>query len=232
MYSKNSRLFILLIVVFCALTGCGSTSSPSVNPIPTRTGGATQTGVPNPYPPNIGTLAMNDPLKDNSKGYNWDVTAISSGSCGFSGGAYHIKTATEAALTCNPEAKSLVLSNFTYEVTLKNIQGNIEGIAFRFNQQTVTGYTFFIDTQKRSYVLTTIDGSGGAKILAGSSTAIVTGLNKPNILAVTANGSAMNLYINHQLVDTATNSAYSQGQLGIFAALADIEASNARAWVF
>ncbi len=47
-------------------------------------------GIANPYSPGTGTLALNDPLTDNSLGYFWGEENDSGGSCGFSIGAYHV----------------------------------------------------------------------------------------------------------------------------------------------
>src|SRR6266702_833709 len=42
-----------------------------------------------PYPP-YGTLALDDPLSDNSHGYSWSEGGDNSGTCDFTGGAYHV----------------------------------------------------------------------------------------------------------------------------------------------
>src|SRR6266704_797633 len=42
-----------------------------------------------PYPP-YGTLALDDPLSDNSQGHNWQGIDTSLGTCTFTGGAYHV----------------------------------------------------------------------------------------------------------------------------------------------
>ena len=179
---------------------------------------------------------MNDPLTNNSQGNQWDETTVSTTSCGFSGGTYHTQVSAQGAGTCNPEAPSLVLSNLTYEISLKVTQGEFEGITFRFNQSNLTGYGFLIDTQLGSYILATANGTSTpfSIILNGLSPAIKTGLNQTNVLAVVANGINISLYINGQSIAQVNNSSYNQGQLGIFTidnqSPADVEASNARAW--
>lgn len=37
-----------------------------------------------------GTLVLDDPLRDTSKGYQWDQTTLSGGRCAFANGAYHV----------------------------------------------------------------------------------------------------------------------------------------------
>ncbi len=66
-----------------------STPTPVVHTTPQAT--ATANNAQNPYPPNTGTLVLNDPLTDNSRGYKWDESSFSgTDSCGFTNGAYHI----------------------------------------------------------------------------------------------------------------------------------------------
>jgi hypothetical protein len=38
-----------------------------------------------------------------------------------------------------------------------------------------------------------------------------------NVIAVVANGSSFDLYINNQHINRASDSAYSQGKIGLFA---------------
>src|SRR5438132_348194 len=88
-------------------TPLSATPPPAVHttPQPTTTANSSQ----NPYPPNTGTLVLNDPLTDNSRGYKWDESSFSgTGTCGFTGGAYHINV-QKAGLICIAEAKDLVL---------------------------------------------------------------------------------------------------------------------------
>jgi hypothetical protein len=51
-----------------------------------------------------------------------------------------------------------------------------------------------------------------------SSSAIHTGLNQPNTIAVLANGITLNLYVHQQKIDSVSDSTYSHGQVGVVAA--------------
>lgn len=232
MHTKTNKLSVIIgMVLLCTFVGCGSTSSAS-----TAGSSPTLAVTQNPYSPQMVKLLLSDPLKDNSRGYEWDETTQGSTSCGFSEGGYRVKALAQGAIICNPEAKSLFLNNLTYEISLKVIQGEVEGMAFRFNQSNVTGYTFFIDTQHGTYSLNAANGTSTPfrGIINGSSTVIRKGLKQSNVLAIVANNSIISLYINNQFIAKANDSTYSQGQLGIFTAdiqsPADVEASNARAW--
>lgn len=239
MCTKGNKLIILIgIILLCTLAGCGSPESTTSTPAVASTATTQLSPTQNPYPPYTGKLILSDPLKDNSKGYAWDETTIGSASCGFSEGVYHVIATAPGGIVCNPEAKNLFLSNLTYEISLKVIQGSIEGIAFRFNQNN-TGYVFSIGAQQGTYALSAANGNSTSTpfrtILSGSSKAISEGLNQSNLLAAVADGSTISLYINHQFITKTNDSTYSQGQLGIFTAdsqgPADVKASNARAWI-
>ncbi len=189
----------------------------------------------NPYPPHTGTLVLNDPMQDNSRGYMWDDASLGgTGTCGFSGGVYHVKV-TQKGLYCEPEASSLVFSNLAFEAKITIVQGDGGGIVIRQDQTKGTGYLFDIDTQG-DYALYRDEGNNNPKLLThGSNGALKKGLNQSNLLAIVADGSNINLYINNQFIDKATDSTYTQGQIGIFAAASnngadDVAVNDARVW--
>src|SRR5205823_12861652 len=85
---------------------------------------------PNPYTPGQGKLALIDPLNDNSKGYAWDVSNQTDGTCAFSGGSYHSSTPkTQFFYICTAQATDF--SNFAIEVQMKVLQGDCGGMVFR-----------------------------------------------------------------------------------------------------
>jgi hypothetical protein len=54
---------------------------------------------------------------------------------------------------------------------------------------------------------------------------------------VVAKGNSFTLYVNHQPIDTVTNSAYSQGHIGLIAVVyakggqpTEVEFSNVKVW--
>lgn len=70
----------------------------------------TPTSVSNPYG---GILALDDPLKDNSQGYNWDETPSH---CTFAGKAYHVSNvASTDAWGCNTNTSTTDFRNFAYQ---------------------------------------------------------------------------------------------------------------------
>ncbi len=105
---------------------------------PTPTGNTTPTTQPNVTPTTAsqnpythsGTLALDDPLTDNSKGYNWQTGTNSNGAtCAFQGGAYHA-TQPRAGFFHSCTAYNTDYSNFAFEVQMTTISGDYAGIIF------------------------------------------------------------------------------------------------------
>jgi len=157
--------------------------------------------------------------------------------CTFSSGAYHVQRTTSGLLSCNPEAAQLMLSNLTFEATLTIIKGDYVGFVLRIDQAKGLGYLVLIG-QKGDYAIDTVnfqDAKTPYKILkSGSNNSINKGLGVANVAAVVANGNTIGLYVNNQYVDSATDSTYTQGQIGVCAygnnAASDASVTNARVW--
>jgi hypothetical protein len=192
----------------------------------------------NPYPPHTGTLVLNDPLHDNNLGNKWNVEKVGTESCGFVDGAYHIVAGVNQGTSCNPKAPKLILQNFTFQISLKAVQGDTLGVIFRQNQQAGTGYVFVLDVQTGALALVRFNGTNTNPqyllFITNESTIMKIGRNQTNVLAVVANGGKLSVYLNGYMAAQITDTTYSTGQLGIFASgnqsSADVEASNAIAW--
>lgn len=213
-------------------TGINPTPTTATHTAPQATVTATASSSQNPYAPNTGTLVLNDPLTDNSRGYKWDEASFSgTDSCGFTGGAYHVVEKT--GLICIPEAKNLVLSNFAFEVDIKVVKGDNGGIAFHINQVNKTFYSFDISPDG-SYILQVYTNKY-TTLSQGSNSVIHKGLDQSNLVAVVANGDLITIYVNNQIIDSVHDRTFSQGQIGVLSfasngATDDVIASNARAW--
>jgi hypothetical protein len=193
----------------------------------------TRSNQQNPYPP-FGTLALDDPLSDNSHGYNWAVGVEDARSCVFTGGAYHVN-ALQNYITPYCWA-SPNFSNFVYQVQLMIVKGDAGGIIFRVdNDYTKGGFYLFGIGQNGQYGLYIYKNYTSVSTLSsGPSTAINTGLNQSNLLTVVANGSNIDLYVNNHKIDGVSDSTYSQGYIGVFAAdlngPTEVAFSNAKVW--
>jgi serine/threonine protein kinase len=178
-----------------------------------------------------GSIALNDPLRNNSNGYFWGFND-SHGTCQFAGGAYQVSASQGYAHSCT--ASPTNFSDFTYEVTLTILQGDCGGIVFRGNDTNDTGYLFVI-CQNGTYALyLNMDNTLSALLASSSSSVINTGLGQSNVIAVVANGSTLDLYVNKQKVNSISDSIYNHGQIGVDAYplsnLTEVAFSNARVW--
>jgi eukaryotic-like serine/threonine-protein kinase len=209
-----------------ATAAASATALSTTTSVPT----ASLTQVPNPYPPHTGTLVLDDPMRDNSRGYMWDITTIAGqGSCGFANNAYLVgQDSILGGITgCNPEALP-VLSNFTFQVQLTILSGDAGGVTFRVIH---SNFYLFAIAPDGTYHFDVLNGNGlSLPVVAkqGSSSAIRKGLNQPNLLAVVAIGGTFSLYVNNHLVSTVTDATLASGQIGVAAE----ESSNATGVLF
>ncbi|HZS76551.1 MAG TPA: protein kinase [Ktedonobacteraceae bacterium] len=185
-------------------------------------------GIANPYPPNSGTLVLNDPLGDNSLGYSWTEGNSGNGACTFTGGSYQVESASFIHL-CS--ATTTNFANFAYEVKTNITEGDGSGIVFRVDRNQGTYYLFYVDTGGfyflYSYSNSQVVGSLVSGIAPGN-------FGQTHTIAVTAIGSTITLFINGQQVASVNDSSYSQGEIGM-AALSEgnptvVTFSNARVW--
>jgi len=113
------------------------------------------------------------------------------------------------------------------------VKGDAGGIGFRTDVTKGNGYLFVI-SQDGKYGLYLFANSSSVLLRGGSSTAINTGLNQSNLLAVVANGSTIDLYVNNQKIDGVTDSTYSQGKFGVGAlnlnSPTEVVFGNAKVW--
>ncbi len=198
---------------------------------------ATAVAAQNPYPPNTGTLALNDPLKDNSKGYQWDeindTNNPNSGTCVFRGGVYHVTEGqTGYFQTCN--TKSTHFSDFAYQIQMTILKGDGGGIVFRTDNSGNNLYYFSI-YRDGTYQFSITNSTTTKTILTKHTSAINTTLNQPNLIAVVAQGNTFDFYINKQHVGTITDKTYIEGRIGVAAEdvnnSTDVAFSNAEVWI-
>lgn len=183
-----------------------------------------------------GTLVLNDPLQDNSQNVDWMTGPNSNNaSCAFVDGAYQTSQPVDgdfhACFALNSD-----YSNFVFEVQMTIISGYGGGVIFRGSQANSTFYYFRVSPDGsydlRVYVDPSINDS--SLLTSGNSSAIQTGYNQPNIIAVVANNSTLTLYVNHQQITSVINSTFSHGQIGVVAfnmgGQATVVYNNAKVW--
>jgi eukaryotic-like serine/threonine-protein kinase len=203
----------------------------------------------NPYPtyfsssgPMQGKLALYDPMSDNSYGYNWLTNSSNGTSCSFQDGALHVSmnsyTATQQQIRfhiCIAQA-SPTFSNFAYEIHMKIIAGECGGILFRSNNPKL--YYFYICINGSYDLIRYISDTSLNPVLTTKhyTDFIKQSPNQDNTIAVVANESKIDLYVNGNMIDSVTDTVYRQGNIGVLAkrefAQTEVAFSNARVWTF
>ncbi|HLX57705.1 MAG TPA: serine/threonine-protein kinase [Ktedonobacteraceae bacterium] len=181
-----------------------------------------------------GHRVLFDPLQHNNAGENWDTVDISSGAgCAFTQGTYHAGELQSGNFSAC-FAHNTDFSNFSYQVNMDIVKGDLGGIAFRANADNGTFYYFYVDTHG-NYALVVVNSFiVGSDISHGFSSAMRAGLNQTNLIAVVARGDSIEIYINRQLVTQATDSTYAHGQIAVVAQdvnnVTDVSFSDAQVW--
>ena len=169
-------------------------------------------GNPNPYPPNTGTLALYDPLTSNNQGYKWDEGS----GCAFTNNSYHVSEATTGKfLYCSAGTSNF--SNFAYRVEMTITRGDCGGMIFRANTSNNSFYDFEVCQDGSYYLALYANGSGKYIMQPKNSSAIKTGLNQDNIVAIVAQGKSLTMYVNNQNLGTANDASLSSGSVGVIA---------------
>jgi hypothetical protein len=216
----------LFVSCLLLLAACGGqASSPSGTALQTATAQAQSTSAvvsatQNPYPPGTGTLVLNDPMHDNSKGYAWDEGPTTErAGCDFDKQTYNIVyTAMQRGVArCTPEAANLVLGNFAYEARLTIIGGIADGLEFRITPDQLAWYSFDTDILG-GYSISSISSSGSNTLSQGQSSAIKQGLGQTNLLAIVVTTQTLTAYVNgQQVASVQDNTDTSAGRIGITA---------------
>ncbi len=223
------------------LTGRNSTSQ---TPAPTTTatpatGATSQTTTiatnpannsQNPYPPNTGNLVLNDPLVNNSQSWDWQLgTNNLNATCAFAKGGYDVTQPAQGFFhSCT--AYNTNFSNFTYEVQMSMISGDYAGMIF-CKQTTDQYYLFRIYTNGTYSLLRNVDANivHAVPLANGSFAYSGTGL-----IAVVVIGGTISLYFNRHQIGSASDSAYTHGQIAVLTGnntnSAETVFNNAKVW--
>ena len=192
----------------------------------------------NPYPPYRGTLALNDPLIDNSQGHNWEEYARPNMyNCQFVNGALESSLSNgyrEEENIC--VAKNTDFNNFVFQVQMTLLKGYCGGISFRGDTNIGFLYEFHV-CANGIYEFYSIGGNYmGSPLAYGPVPFLHKGIGQTYILAVVAIASTMTFYANYQKIATVSQSYGPHGQIGCVAtslgsALTVAIFRNAKVWV-
>jgi serine/threonine protein kinase len=190
------------------------------------------------YLPGNGTLALYDLMKDDSKGYAWNPPHYQY--CYFLGGALHVwvygdDTNLVHFRPCMGMTPNFV--DFAYQIKMTFIAGDCGGVVFRSHEPMF--YYFYI-CQDRTYGLirytqNVSDPNINPTLRSGHSSYIITGSNQANIIAVVAQGSNIDLYVNQHHIDGTQDAYYSDGTIGVLAKIlvtgrSEVAFSDATVW--
>jgi hypothetical protein len=213
-----------------------ATTIPSPQVSPTIPPGATATAIQTLYNQTTsGTPTINDPLSQPDN-YGWDQSSDNTSSCAFKGGAYHSTARPDYFSPCLASGTNFI--NLLFQVQITIVSGHSGGLVIRSDEND-SGYYFRISTDG-TYIIQKIAISGDntqQTVLpggSGSTSAIQTGNNQPNLIAVLAQGNTFYFYVNKQLVDSTSDDAYTSGQIGVYsdsdAGAVEAVFSNAEVW--
>lgn len=173
----------------------------------------------NPYPPYTGSIALYDPLTNNDLGHSWDVASNgTNNTCQFAGKAYQSSNANTAkdlysGTVCF--AGNTDFSDFTLQVQAVLEQGQCGGIVLRGNSKT-NNFDRFVICSNAWYDFRQCNGGYCDVVFAnGLFSAINTKAGATNTLAVVASGANITLYVNGKHIITASDSGFSEGQIGL-----------------
>ena len=168
-----------------------------------------------------GLPALDDPLQFNGPNSAWDEKE---GRCEFAYGQFQVSEPHQDNFyACYAHATNY--RNFIYQVQMTIIEGDCGAIIFRHNEETAQQY-FFQICQDGSYILIRYDalssngptGQLGHKLDSQLvNPAIHKGLNQTNLVAVVADGSNIDLWVNGSHVSSVVDTAYMGGGIGLAA---------------
>jgi serine/threonine protein kinase len=174
-------------------------------------------GLPDPYPPQ-GTLALFDPLSQTNQWQEYTDTNFG-GSCAFKESTLQIKQIKAPYFYYCDETNNTIFQNFTIEVKMAIIDGNCGGFVLRVNTDNSGKLYLFDICSDLSYIISRYLSNDGA-----TSTTLAKGImNKLAIdfsdvtIAVVANHSIFDLYVNHEKITSLTDSSYDTGTVGLIA---------------
>jgi hypothetical protein len=127
--------------------------------------------------------------------------------------------------------------DFAYQIKMTFIAGDCGGVVFRSHEPML--YYFYICQDGtyglNRYTKNVLDPNINPTLRSGHSSYIITGTNQANIIAVVAQGSNIDLYVNHHHIDGTQDAYYSDGTIGVLAKIlvtgrSEVAFSDATVW--
>ena len=178
------------------------------------------------------TLALSNDLTsgNNSTPYQWNVSPG-----GQAHGCYFIHhtydMSSQGPNYCLVENTNF--ANFVYQIQMKVFQGQAGGIIFRANDPAGTYYNFEITTGGRFFVLRSDSlQTATVQLSAGRRSAIHTGSDASNIIAVDASGNVLTFYVNATAIAQIIDSHYHAGNIGVIVGQPNDESVTEAAYTY
>jgi hypothetical protein len=165
-------------------------------------------------------LALNDPLVNNSRGYDWQVynEPTTDGVCQFTSQGYQSQQFRPGHVNWCIAQGTLDFSTLAFQAQMTILQGDCGGLVFRASHKNATFYYFEV-CQDGTYHLMLYSGAHRlAQPVDGSRPAgMKTGLHQQNQLLVIARENSIDLYVNNQHLFSLSESRLSVGGVALAA---------------
>jgi hypothetical protein len=165
-----------------------------------------------------GTPTLNDPLSQQDSS-NWEVdTKNGGGGCAFTNGAFHASM-PQAGFFASCFAQASHYSNFAFQVQMNILKGDRGGIIFRADSTNFKFYLFRVGQDGSYNLFLYVDNNGNhaRSLVQGNTSAMHTGQNQNNTVAVVARNANLYLYVNQQYIASVNDNTFGSGQIGLFA---------------
>lgn len=194
-----------------ATANANATATANANATATANANATATALVTSHYPPFTTLAFSDALTSGNINSGWS----SATQCQATSTGYQVSIARAGFLE-----ECFNLSNnytdFAYQVNMTITQGDCGGLVFRA-QDNQNFYTYIICQNGQFNAILFVKNANAGSTKVANSSAIHTGLNQTNTLAVVVQGDTSNLYVNGQHVDSFTDTTFTHGGIGVLA---------------
>ena len=127
--------------------------------------------------------------------------------------------------------------DFAYQIKMTIIEGDCGGVVFRSHEPML--YYFYICQDGQyglvRYSQNVSDPTINLTLRSGYSSYINTGSGQVNVIAVAAQGSNIDLYVNQHRIDGTQDAYYSDGSIGVLAKIlmtgrSEVTFSDATVW--
>jgi eukaryotic-like serine/threonine-protein kinase len=210
--NKNSPQTAAVNSITPLATASHATPQSSAGSAPTAATSTATSAQVNPYT-HTGTLVLNDPLADNSQGWDWQTgTNQLHASCAFQNGGYDVTQPAQGYFhSCT--AYNTDYRNFAFEVRVNYLSGDYVGLIF-CKASANSYYLFTINTNNTFKLLRNVDANIGDAVPLTSGSVSFTSMG---YIAVVADNGTISLYFNRQLIGSTSDSAFTHGQIAVLA---------------